>query len=164
MYIILGADGREYGPVSSEQLRQWIAEGRANVQTRVRAEGSTDWKLLGELAEFASLLSAQPISPITPPTFSISPPAKTNQLAVAGMILGILSLTIGCCCYGLPFNVAGIICSSMALSQISKNHTQEGRGYAIAGLVLSILSFLLSGLLLALSFSGTDLLRKFNRL
>jgi hypothetical protein len=161
MYIILGADGREYGPVSSDQLRQWIAEGRANAQTRVRAEGSTDWKLLGELAEFASLLSAQPV---TPPAFSISPAAKTNQLAVAGMILGILSLTIGCCCYGLPFNVAGIICSSMALSQISKNPTQEGRGYAIAGLVLSILSFLLLGLLSMLSFSGTDLFRKFNRL
>jgi hypothetical protein len=164
MYIILGADGREYGPVSAEQLRQWITEGRANAQTRVRIEGATDWRTLGELAEFFPPLSSQSPSAFVPPPFPISTPARTNQLAVAGLILGVLSLTVGCCCYGLPFNVAGIVCSSIALSQISKDSTQQGKGYAIAGLVLSILSLLGSGLLWGLSFSGTNLFRKLNRL
>jgi len=162
MYIILGADGREYGPVSAEQLRLWIAEGRANAQTRIRVEGGTDWKALSELPEFVSSL-AQGASLVNPPPFSIPPPQRTNQLAVAGMVLGILSLTIGCCCYGLPFNVAGIIFSSIGLSQVSKDPTQKGKGYAIAGLTLSIVSLLSSGLLWTLSFSGTDLFRKLNR-
>lgn len=52
MYKIIGADGREYGPVTAEQLRQWIREGRANAETRVQAEGSADWTTLGSIAEF----------------------------------------------------------------------------------------------------------------
>ena len=56
MYKIIGADGREYGPVSAVVLKQWIAEGRANAYTRVRPEGATDWKKLSELPEL-------PISP-----------------------------------------------------------------------------------------------------
>ena len=53
MYKITGGDGREYGPISIEQLRQWIAEGRANAQTQVLPEGATTWQPLGSLPEFA---------------------------------------------------------------------------------------------------------------
>src|SRR5437660_6258428 len=60
MYRIIGADGREYGPISAEQLRQWIAEHRANAQTKVRAEGTIEWKLLAELPEFSGLVGALP--------------------------------------------------------------------------------------------------------
>jgi ABC-type sugar transport system permease subunit len=52
MYTIIGGDGREYGPVSAEQVRQWIGTGRANGQTQVKAAGSEDWKPLAEFAEF----------------------------------------------------------------------------------------------------------------
>ena len=55
MYKMMGADGKEYGPISADQLRQWIAEGRANAQTRVLAEGATEWKTLAELPEFAAV-------------------------------------------------------------------------------------------------------------
>jgi hypothetical protein len=51
MYRIIGADGKEYGPISLEQLKQWIAEGRASGQTKVRLEGSTEWKLVSDLPE-----------------------------------------------------------------------------------------------------------------
>src|SRR5437870_4027465 len=53
-YKIIGGDGKEYGPISAEQLRQWISEGRLSAQSSVRVEGSTEWKLLGTLAEFAA--------------------------------------------------------------------------------------------------------------
>jgi uncharacterized membrane protein len=58
MYKIVGADGKEYGPVSVEQLRQWISEGRADAQTRVVAEGETVWNSLGSMAEFAEIFGA----------------------------------------------------------------------------------------------------------
>jgi len=29
VYKIIGADGKEYGPITAEQLRRWIAEGLA---------------------------------------------------------------------------------------------------------------------------------------
>ena len=30
MYKILGGDGKEYGPISADVVRVWVAEGRAN--------------------------------------------------------------------------------------------------------------------------------------
>jgi hypothetical protein len=53
MYRILGSDGKQYGPVDADTLRQWIADGRANAQTQVFAEGGTAWVALGSLPEFA---------------------------------------------------------------------------------------------------------------
>jgi MFS family permease len=65
MYKIIGADGREYGPVSETQLRQWIAEGRANSQTRVQTDSGSEWIPLGSLPEFADVFaSAVPPPPI----------------------------------------------------------------------------------------------------
>ncbi len=70
MYKIIGADGREYGPVSAGQVKQWIAEGRANPKTRVQPEGSTDWVLLETLPEFADAFAAAAPPPLTA-TFDI---------------------------------------------------------------------------------------------
>jgi hypothetical protein len=56
MYTIVGADQKTYGPVTAEQLRQWIAQGRVNAQTQVLAEGSNEWKILAAYPEFSSLL------------------------------------------------------------------------------------------------------------
>ncbi|MCS7089487.1 MAG: DUF4339 domain-containing protein [Verrucomicrobiota bacterium] len=55
MYRIIGGDGREYGPVSAEQIRQWVKESRANAESRVCVEGSNEWKALREFPEFADL-------------------------------------------------------------------------------------------------------------
>ena len=84
MYKIIGADGKEYGPVSAEQLRQWLTEGRVNQQTRVLAEGSTDWKALGEVAE---LNAATP--PAAPPLSSIKfAPKNSDQSSARQMVRG----------------------------------------------------------------------------
>ena len=42
MYKIIGSDQKQYGPVSENDLRQWIAQGRVNAQTLIQAEGQTD--------------------------------------------------------------------------------------------------------------------------
>jgi uncharacterized RDD family membrane protein YckC len=54
MFIIIGGDGREYGPVTADQVRAWIAAGRANLDTRAKAVGSDEWRVLGEYAEFST--------------------------------------------------------------------------------------------------------------
>src|SRR5436305_14515649 len=59
MYKIIGIDGRQYGPVSSAQIKEWIAAGRANGLSQVQAEGSSDWKPLSELPEFAETLASK---------------------------------------------------------------------------------------------------------
>jgi hypothetical protein len=66
MYKIIGADQKQYGPVSREQLLQWMGEGRVNSQTLVCADGSTDWKPLSAYPELAPGISAAAAAPAMP--------------------------------------------------------------------------------------------------
>src|ERR1035437_8045783 len=171
MYKIIGADGREYGPITADQLRDWIAEGRATAQTRVQAEGSAQWKPLTEYLEFAAVLARTlPPRHALGPIF-ISPTPRTNSMALAAMVMGILSMTCGvcccCCCYGLPFNVLGVIFALVALSQIKNDpQSQQGRSLAIVGLVLCLLSFVMSAvsLVFGLALNAPEILHKMPRL
>ena len=55
--------------------------------------------------------------------------------------MGLISISFGLCCYGFPFNVLGLIFSLVALSQINQSpQLYTGKGMAVAGLVLSLLS------------------------
>jgi len=53
MFIIIGGDGKEYGPATTEQVRAWIRSGRANLETRAKAAGSDEWRRLGDFVEFS---------------------------------------------------------------------------------------------------------------
>src|SRR5690242_20142704 len=65
---IIGADQQEYGPVSADQLRQWIAEGRASGASLIRPEGATEWQPLSAFPEFVDVLAAA----TTPASFARS--------------------------------------------------------------------------------------------
>jgi hypothetical protein len=91
MYKIIGADGKEYGPITAEQLKQWIAEGRANQQTKVLAEGAMEWKALAEIPELAIALSVAPL-PATPP--SPMPGTKSPSDQIRGPAIFLLVLAI----------------------------------------------------------------------
>jgi hypothetical protein len=141
MYKIIGADHIEYGPVTSGQLGEWIAQGRANAASLVWGEGATEWKPLAAIPEFAAALGSVRTTPATiGPTIALPP--KTNGLAITGLILGILSIPFFfCLCL---FSVLGIIFSGIGLVQIRKSHGQEtGNGLAITGIVLSCLGLLM---------------------
>ncbi|MCF7762330.1 MAG: hypothetical protein K9N62_01505 [Verrucomicrobia bacterium] len=59
LYLILGSDGLEYGPVSDVEVCQWIVEGRAGRDTRIQIEGSSEWTRISALSEFSGPLSLQ---------------------------------------------------------------------------------------------------------
>jgi TM2 domain-containing membrane protein YozV len=111
MYRILAKDGNQYGPVSAEQLRGWIAENRANGQTPVQAEGSQEWKPLSSLPEFAidlkpPLLAATTPATITPPQTSYN--ARASNKLPAG-VCGILLGSLGIHKFILGYTGAGLI-------------------------------------------------------
>lgn len=141
MYKILGADGREYGPVAAGQLRQWIAEGRANAQTQALAPGALEWKPLGALPEFGGRIAPPPppvIGPPGPGIFPAGPAPRTSSFATLGLIFGMVGLPTICCCCGFPFNLLGLVFSLIGWSQINRHpELYEGRGLAVAGLILS---------------------------
>jgi hypothetical protein len=62
-YTVMGDDGQEYGPVSSDQIRQWIGEHRLERKTPVKPTGAPDWIFLGEVPEFRQLFLAPPVKP-----------------------------------------------------------------------------------------------------
>lgn len=75
MFTIIGADGKEYGPVTADKIREWIAAGRASAQTQAKREGEAAWSNLGSLPEFAASFGANP------PPFTASPPSSAAPVA-----------------------------------------------------------------------------------
>ncbi len=105
MYRIIGVDGQQYGPVTADQLRRWIAENRVNAQTLAQAEGSTDWKPLISFAEFAADLKAPPRGAI-PPASTSDPRASTK---IPAGVFGILLGSLGIHKFILGYTGAGLI-------------------------------------------------------
>jgi prepilin-type processing-associated H-X9-DG protein len=143
MYKLLGADQKEYGPVSADQVRAWIEQGRANARSKLQAAGSTDWKTLAEFPEFAGALqaktgSAAPPLPGGQPQAATAPP-KTSGMAVTSLVLGCLGL-LTCGVTALVGLVLGII----ALVRINKSEGRlGGQNLALAGTIVSAALLLL---------------------
>jgi TM2 domain-containing membrane protein YozV len=93
MFKIIGADGKEYGPISVGQLKQWINERRVNAQTRAFTEGATEWKPLGSFPEFAS--ANQPAPPPLAVPFPPAPPTLSDR-ASKKIAAGICGILLGC--------------------------------------------------------------------
>ncbi len=161
-YRMLGADDRQYGPAPAEQVRRWITEGRANSQTLMNREGANDWVPLSSMAEFAGAVPAPSTVPSATPAPATA--ANTNSFAIAGLVMGLLSVVLVCGCSGIPFNVLGIIFSSIALTQINRTG-ESGKPMAIAGLICSILTLLACPLLcmMDIGFSSLGFLTKLSK-
>ena len=88
MYKIIGADGKEYGPISIEQMRDWMRQGRVSLQTQVRPEAGGDWR---PLSTYPELNPATSLPPLPPPSFS-DQASKKIPAGVCGLILGSLGI------------------------------------------------------------------------
>jgi prepilin-type processing-associated H-X9-DG protein len=137
MYKLLATDQKEYGPVSADQIRQWITQGRANARTQLQAAGSADWKPLAEFPEFAAALgpAASPAASRLPAagTQPAAAPAKTSSLAITSLVLGCLGL-LTC---GIT-SLVGLVLGIIALVRINKSQGQlGGKGVALAGMIVS---------------------------
>ena len=101
MFTIVGSDGKEYGPVAADKVREWIAGGRANLQTKARQADNTEWKILGDFADFAPPGLAPEPPPLTaavppPPAMAPAEPVDPRSLA-AGLIARAAPLDVfGC--------------------------------------------------------------------
>jgi len=89
MFKIRGADGKEYGPVTVDQLRQWIREGRAGAQTQVQPVETTTWSPLGQLPAFAELFATPPPLPNSGTPGSLPPVVR--MIAFAFFIVAAIS-------------------------------------------------------------------------
>jgi hypothetical protein len=84
MYTIIGGDGKEYGPVTADQLRAWVLGGRANEETKTRAEGSDEWKRLGDFPELAPPATAPAAPPVSAAPAVVVLPGRAKDLDILG--------------------------------------------------------------------------------
>ncbi|HEY0457202.1 MAG TPA: DUF4190 domain-containing protein [Verrucomicrobiae bacterium] len=148
MYKIRGSEGKDYGPISADVLRQWISERRVSGSTLVQAEGSNEWKPLSAYPEYAGALPAAPAVP-PPPGIMPGQVPRTSGMAISSLVLGICGLfTCGITA------LIGVILGIVSLVKINKSNGRlSGRGMAIAGICCS--AFFLT---IGLPFSAAMLL------
>ena len=148
-YQIVGGDGKEYGPISTEGVTNWLREGRANGDTRIREVGAEEWQSISDLPEFANAFSAAVLPPPTEQfpqqpvagQFPQQKPGKLQAIAIMTLVGGILAtliglgwvvyglviglLTFGIGCIGLPIAiyelVAGILCIIQGSKLLGQN-------------------------------------------
>lgn len=101
MYVIIGGDGKEYGPISGAELRQWVSEERLSARSRVKAESDAEFRPLSTFPEFADLLEiAGRVSNTPPPLVSVGVGSREMALqrvkvpAVALIAVSILNIIL----------------------------------------------------------------------
>lgn len=142
-FFMIGGDGREYGPLTGEQLRSFIAQRRANAETKIRLEDGKDWAPLGAWPEFADALQA------ANETKTAGPPPldSTRATQLADELIGRgYGVAIGACLsrsWELYTKNFGMLTGTTALLLIlvAVPHTVVGAG--------NLISVVLSGVLLA---------------
>ena len=83
MITIIGGDGKPYGPVSVDQVKRWMLEGRATLDTLARHDGDANWRKLGELPEFSTTPTPPPLQPPLADATAPSEPATATADSAA---------------------------------------------------------------------------------
>lgn len=94
MYKVIGGDQKQYGPVTADEVRFWIADGRLNAQSLAWTESTGDWKPLASFPEFAEALRAK--ATLQPPPGAALPP-EIAQAQSAEILSRHAQVRIGSC-------------------------------------------------------------------
>lgn len=136
MFLIIGADGNEYGPVSADELRRWLKEGRVNGQTKTRREGTSERQALSSFSEFAGLSAPPPVLQPQAATSSDSVnkiipyrnvPALAGYYCAVFALIPFLGIVLGLIALGL-----GIV----GLRLARQNPAAGGKVHAWIGIIL----------------------------
>lgn len=74
-------------------------------------------------------------------------PSGGSGFGIASMVLGILALVFFCGCFNIPLAIISII---LAIIQLSRKG--EGKGFAIAGIVTSVVSVILTVVMIVMIY------------
>lgn len=75
-------------------------------------------------------------------------PRRNNGLSIASMVTGIVSIVF--CWFGALLAIVAIVLGVVGLNQIKNDATQQGRGFAIAGIACGVFAFVLQAVLIAM--------------
>ncbi|HWE97858.1 MAG TPA: GYF domain-containing protein [Tepidisphaeraceae bacterium] len=152
--------GQQLGPVSEEQLLQWRATGRIGPNDLVWSEGMTDWLPAGQVPRLQTHPAGGPAAPVAQPPAPVQ--GQWGAQASAGPQYGAnpqlgytqpnyggyrspqggqsqQSLAIVGFVFSLIVPIVGLIISIVALNAMKTHGNYEGKGFATAGLVISLI-------------------------
>jgi hypothetical protein len=132
-YLIMGADGREYGPVDVPGLQAWVSQGQVNAQTQVRRTHEPQWQPAMTMPDLQSLLGTTGGPPMAVPMMQQAPvdnakEAMASKLVNISHIMGYGGLAL---LIGGPI-IGGILGSGM----IAGVGAAVGIGSAIIGAII----------------------------
>src|SRR5688572_9658907 len=170
MQIHIARDGKQLGPFSLEEINRQLAAGTLSLSDNAWYEGASGWAPLSSVpgvntgaasSSGTTPAAATPSAAATTPVASASGPvvpttvvvaAPTEPLAIWSLVLSLVGL-LGFCCGGPVLGIAGVICGHLGLSKINANPQLQGRGLAMAGLIIGYLA-VVSWALYLLFFGG----------
>ena len=169
MQIHIARDGKPMGPFSLEEINRQLAAGTLSLSDQAWYEGAAGWAPLSTVPGVSSSPSPQPTGAAKQGVPAVPTPmaggsvasvpvasAPTEPLAIWSFVLSLLGLMAFCC--GPALGIAGVICGHLAVSKIGKRPELQGRGLAIAGLIIGYFAAL-SWLLYIIFFGGLAVLQ-----
>jgi len=140
MQIYIHRDNQQLGPFTEAEIKAQLASSAISPQDHVWWEGQQGWVPLGQSSLMETLFPMSPGSAPTvgsplPGTPAVAPAnatvPQTSKLAVWALVCGCLSLLCG-----IFASIPAIILGHKGLSEIKKNPAIQGRGMAMAGMIL----------------------------
>lgn len=105
MYRVQGSDQKEYGPITEQQLREWISENRLNRFSLAQKQGTPEWRPLDQYPEFAPDLQAQSAVVSSASTVAPAPDRQRAQRLLRGPSLALLVMGV----VGLVITLSGFV-------------------------------------------------------
>jgi uncharacterized protein DUF4190/uncharacterized protein DUF4339 len=146
MQIHIARDGKQLGPFSLAEINRQLSAGILSLTDNAWYEGASEWAPLstipgvtGGVSSSSANISPAPTPLPTPGApavpAAIVPAAPTEPLAIWSLVLSIVALA-GFCCGGPLLGIAAVVCGHLGLSKINANPNLQGRGLALAGLII----------------------------
>lgn len=153
------------GPFSLEEVNRQLAAGTLSLADQAWYEGAAGWVPLSTVPGVSGSGTTGSPAAATPSVPAVTPPAaggpviassQTEPLAIWSLVLSLVGLLSFCC--GPAFGIGGVVCGHLALSKIKAKPQLEGRGLALAGLIIGYFAAL-SWLLYLIFFGGIAMLQ-----
>jgi hypothetical protein len=142
-YTMLGADGKQYGPVTIEKFRTWIGEGRVGGDTQVWRSDQPAWASAATLPELGLATAAPAPLPSSPPA-PFAPAANDPALAQrmksgAGWFYWIAGFSVVNTICVLTNQTWGFALGLAATAYLDREASATGTGAALVPIILNVL-------------------------
>jgi hypothetical protein len=145
-YKIKGTDGAEYGPVSAEELQQWVAQNRCTPKSLVEVDGSGEWVPLATLPKFQDAFAASPAASPASAEGEGEGEGGVSTVIPYKNVPALIAYYVGVFCIICPplLCFPAIILGVIGLRRVKENPEVKGTAHAWIGILSGSFFLLLS--------------------